>query len=183
MDLGSIFGLPGRPEIRVEEHRNALFRTAYAWTHDRALAEDLAQETVVKALRCAHQLREPERLKSWLFGIMANCWRDHLRALRPNVDIDAIDEECLGTDESPEQACARAEIVEQVRAAVARLPVGQRQVLTLVDLEEFSYADVATVLGIPIGTVMSRLCRARLALRELFRQPDETQARRLRSVK
>jgi RNA polymerase sigma-70 factor (ECF subfamily) len=183
MELGSIFGFPGHPDIRVEEHRDALFRTAYAWTHDRALAEDLAQDTVVKALRCVHQLREPERLKSWLFGIMANCWRDHLRALRPTVDVDAIDEDCFGTDETPEQACAQAQIVRQVRMAVARLPVGQRQVVTLVDLEELSYADVAVVLGIPIGTVMSRLCRARLALREQFRQSEATQVRRLWSVK
>lgn len=168
---------------RVEEQRAALFRVAYAWTHDRALADDLAQETLAKALERAEQLRDPERLRSWLFGIMTNCWRDYLRALRPTADIDALDEALLGSEETPESALARAQIVDRVRCAVASLPVGQRQGLTLVDLEEFSYAEVATILGIPIGTVMSRLCRARLALRGILQQPEVAQGQKLRSVK
>jgi RNA polymerase sigma-70 factor (ECF subfamily) len=114
---------------------------------------------------------------------MANCWRDHLRALRPMTDVDALDEECFCCDETPDAAYDRRETVNRVRAAVARLPVGQRQVVTLVDLEEFSYAEVAATLGIPIGTVMSRLCRARLALRDQLRQPDVVPFPRLRSAK
>jgi RNA polymerase sigma-70 factor (ECF subfamily) len=168
---------------RVEEHRAALFRVACAWSHDRTLADDLAQEAIAKALERAEQLRDPERLRSWLFGIMTNCWRDHLRALRPTADIDTLDDESFGCEETPESALARTQIVHRVRTAVARLPSGQRQVLTLVDLEEFSYADVATILGIPIGTVMSRLCRARLALRDLLRQPEVAPVQRLRSAR
>jgi RNA polymerase sigma-70 factor (ECF subfamily) len=170
-------------EDRLDLHRTALFRVACAWSHDRALADDLVQETLVKALLHADQLRDPERLRSWLFGIMANCWRDHLRAARPTTDIDVLDEECFCSDETPERAYDRGETVNRVRAAVARLPVGQRQVVTLVDLEEFSYAEVAAILGIPIGTVMSRLCRARLALREQLRQPDVVPFPRLRSAR
>jgi RNA polymerase sigma-70 factor (ECF subfamily) len=71
-----------------------------------------------------------------------------------------------GTAPTPEDERATAEIVARVRAAIARLPLGQRQVVTLVDLEELSYAEVALALGIPIGTVMSRLCRARATLRD-----------------
>jgi RNA polymerase sigma-70 factor (ECF subfamily) len=71
--------------------------------------------------------------------------------------------------------------VARVRAAVARLPVGQRQVLTLVDLEEFSYAEVGEILGIPIGTVMSRLCRGRRALRDDLLRVESASA--LRRVK
>jgi RNA polymerase sigma-70 factor (ECF subfamily) len=99
------------------------------------------------------------------------------------MDIDALDEECFCCDETPDAAYDRSEIVNRVRAAVALLPVGQRQVVSLVDLEEFSYADVAAILGIPIGTVMSRLCRARLALREQLRPPDSERFPRLRSAK
>lgn len=183
MRLSSLLHRSRGFQARLEEHRAPLFRVACAWSHDRALADDLAQETLVKALEHADQLRDPERLRSWLFGIMANCWRDHLRALRPTVDIDTLDEDCFCSDETPDVAYSCAEIVVRVRAAVARLPVGQRQVLTLVDLEEFSYAEVAAILGIPIGTVMSRLCRARLALRELLRQADVPQLPRLRSAK
>jgi RNA polymerase sigma-70 factor (ECF subfamily) len=183
MNLGPLFG-PGRAmRSALEAHRAALFRVAHAWTHDRGLADDLAQETLLKAVRCASQLREPERLRSWLFGIMANCWRDQLRARRPTMDIDALDEECFGGEDTPETACVRTQTVARVRAAVARLPNGQRQVLTLVDLEEFSYAEVAAALGIPIGTVMSRLCRGRLALRSLLHEADAARAPVLRSVK
>ena len=163
-------------ESRIEGHRAALFRVACAWSHDRALADDLAQETMARALAHATQLRDQERLRSWLFGILANCWRDHLRALRPSVDIDAVEEDCYCTDPTPEEAYDRREIVVRVRAAVAGLPVGQRQAVTLVDLEEFSYSEVAAILGIPIGTVMSRLCRARLALRDRLQRADAPQA-------
>lgn len=168
---------------RLDPHRTPLFRVACAWSHDRALADDLVQETLVKALEHADQLRDPERLRSWLFGIMANCWRDHLRALRPALDIDAMDEEIFCSDDTPDLAYARSETVKRVRAAVARLPIGQRQVVTLVDLEEFAYAEVAAILAIPIGTVMSRLCRARLALRAELRPADVVELPRLRSAK
>jgi len=170
-------------QARLDELRAPLFRVACAWSHDRALADDLVQDTLVKAMLHAEQLRDPERLRNWLFGIMANCWRDHLRGLRPMVDIEALDEACFCSDETPDMAYDRGQIVIRVRAAVARLPIGQRQVVTLVDLEEFSYAEVAACLGIPIGTVMSRLCRARLALRELLRPPEVVPIPRLRSAK
>lgn len=168
---------------RLEELRTPLFRTAYAWSHDRALAEDLTHETLVRALARGGQLRDPDRLRSWLFGILANQWRDHLRALRPALDIDEMVDECASADPTPDEACGRAQIAARVRGAVARLPMGQRQVLTLVDLEELSYAEVAAALGIPIGTVMSRLCRARGALRELLVQPAAASVGHLRTVK
>jgi RNA polymerase sigma-70 factor (ECF subfamily) len=183
MKLAALLGRLRGIEDQLERHRSPLFRLACAWSHDRTLADDLVQETLVKALAHAGQLRDAERLRSWLFGIMANCWRDHLRALRPDVDIDTLDEECLRCDETPEAVAQRGEIVVRVRAAVGRLPVGQRQVVTLIDLEAFSYAEVAAILEIPIGTVMSRLCRARLALRAQLRQPEVVQLPRLRSAK
>jgi len=81
----------------------------------------------------------------------------------------------------PEGYAERQEAVIRVRTAIAALPLGQRQVVTLVDLEEFSYAEVADIMAIPIGTVMSRLCRAREALRGLLK-PAAAEPR-LRSVK
>jgi len=183
MNLVSLLRRSRGFQARLEDCRTPLFRVAHAWCHDRAVADDLAQETLAKALERADQLRDPERLRSWLFGIMANCWRDHLRAARPTVDIDALDDECVDGAPTPDEACGRAQIVERVRSAVARLPVGQRQTLTLVDLEEFSYAEVAAILDVPIGTVMSRLCRARLALRDQLRQSNVAPLPRLRSAK
>ncbi len=183
MNIVALLGRSRTFEARLAPYRTPLYRLACAWCHDRALADDLVQETFVKALEHAHQLRDPERLRSWLFGIMANGWRDHLRALRPTMDIDALDEECFRCDETPDLAYDRGEIAFRVRAAVAHLPIGQRQVVTLVDLEEFSYAEVAAILDIPIGTVMSRLCRARLALREQLRQTDVVRLQPLRTTK
>ena len=169
MDFLSLFGRPDGLRRRMVESRTALFRLAYLWCHDRALADDLTQDALAKAVAHAHQLRDPARLRSWLYGILANGWRDHLReqarALRRTEDIDTIEEHLLATEHTPEQAASQSQIAGRVRAAIERLPVGQREVVSLVDLEECSYAEVAEILAIPIGTVMSRLCRARASLR------------------
>ena len=167
---------------RIEEHRKALYRVAFSWCHQPALADDLVQETMLRALAGAEALRDPARLKGWLFVIMGNCFRDHLRRQRPAEDLEAIDEEALATVESPDEVHERSRLVSCVRAAIEQLPLGQRQVITLVDLEGFGYAEVAQVLDVPIGTVMSRLCRGRQALRKrLILEPQAVAT--LRSVK
>lgn len=146
---------------RLGDYRGRLYRAAYAWTHDAALADDLTQETLARGLRRIDQLRDPAAFPAWLFGILNNCWRDHLRRERPH---DACIDELMDEGPSAEDRYDQERRTSQVRAAVSRLPMGQRQVMTLVDLEGFSYAEVAQALEIPIGTVMSRLCRARRAL-------------------
>lgn len=151
---------------RMAALRPALYRLAYLWCHDAALADDLTQEALAKAVARMGQLRDRERLRPWLFGILANVWRDHLRALRPGEDIDALEETLVCAAPTPEQQASQAELVAAMRAAVARLPMGQRQVIALVDLEECGYAETAAILAIPVGTVMSRLHRGRAALRE-----------------
>jgi RNA polymerase sigma-70 factor (ECF subfamily) len=124
---------------------------------------------VIKGLKSVHQLKDESVLEAWLFSILHNCWRDHFRRQHPQVDIEEIME--LPADgPTPEQHHADSELVRRVRRAVAALPLGQRQVITLIDLEELSYSAAAQALEIPIGTVMSRLSRARLALRELLHE-------------
>lgn len=150
---------------RLEATRLRLYRLAYSWTHDAMLADDLVQETLAKALKNARQLRDLELFDRWVFRILANCWRDHFRQAREMEDIELTD---LSSDVTPDQEHDQAETVRVVRAAIARLPVGQRQALTLVDLEGFSYAEVAEILEIPMGTVMSRISRARGTLKELL---------------
>lgn len=147
----------------LERARPRLYRVAYAWCHNRALADDLVQDTLTKALQRADQLREPAAQEAWLFSILANCYRDHFRRERDTVDIDDVE---LPHERSPEFEHQEHEIVRKVRAAIATLSEGQRQVVTLVDLEGFSYVEVAQILNIPSGTVMSRLARARAALKE-----------------
>lgn len=169
-----LFG-PFRPGI--EAQRPLLYRIAYAWCHNPALADDLVQETLSKAWTRRAQLRDEAALKSWMVSIMNHCWLDYLRGRRDFDDVDDLQDELESGIESPDACCNRKQVIACVRAAVARLPLGQRQVLTLVDLEEFGYAEVARILDIPVGTVMSRLSRARASLKGLLdsvaEQPTE----------
>ncbi len=160
-----LFG-PLRPSI--EALRPTLYRIAYAWCHDADLADDLVQETLSKAWKRRAQLRDEAALKAWMVTIMNHCWMDHLRKRREFDDIEDWQDEIASGADTPEASCNREQVIACVRSAVARLPLGQRQVLTLVDLEEFGYAEVASILDIPVGTVMSRLSRARTSLKNIL---------------
>jgi len=146
---------------RIANNHKRLYRTAFAWGHDPDLAADMTQEAITKALKRVNQLRDANKLDSWLFGILINCWRDHFRQQRDTVDIDNVE---LTHTNSPEHAQHTQDIVQSVRRSISRLPESQRQVVTLVNLEGFSYTEVAEILNIPVGTVMSRLSRARSTL-------------------
>jgi RNA polymerase sigma-70 factor, ECF subfamily len=165
MDLLDFFLRSREAQSALAQARARLYRVAYAWCHHPALADDLVQETLTKALRKSAQLRDPKARDAWLFTILANCYRDHFRKLR---DMDDIDEIEISHDTTPETESSRTEIVSLVRTTVGRLPEGQRQVVTLVDLEGFSYVEVSQILDVPIGTVMSRLCRARNAMKAML---------------
>lgn len=177
-----LFG-PFRPGI--EAHRPLLYRIAYAWCHDAALADDLVQETLSRAWVRRGQLRDEAALKAWMVAIMNHCWLDHLRGRRDFDDVADWEDELESGADTPEACCDREQVVACVRAAVAQLPLGQRQVLTLVDLEEFGYAEVARILDIPVGTVMSRLSRARASLKSRLdaAMPQASAQPRLRRVK
>lgn len=165
---------------QIEASRGRLYRLAFAWCHDAALADDLTQDVLSRGLDALDQLRDVEKLAGWLLAILHRCWIDHLRGRRDFASEEALAE--LPADApGPEAHAETRETVRRVRLAVDALPLGQRQVITLVDLEELSYAEVAEILGIPIGTVMSRVCRARNALRALL-EPAR-QENRLRCVK
>jgi len=165
MDLLDFFLRSRESQHALEQTRTRLYRVAYAWCHSAALADDLVQEALTKALRKSTQLRDPQARDAWLFTILANCYRDHFRGLREMDDIDEIE---ISHEITPESESSSAEIVGLVRATIARLPEGQRQVVTLVDLEGFSYVEVSQILDVPIGTVMSRLCRARNAMKAML---------------
>jgi len=169
---------------RIAEQRDRLFRIAYSWCHDKTLSDDLTQETMTKALNKYASLKNPDSLNCWLYGILANCWRDHFRRSREMNNIDDCD---FTNDETPESQYERQLITESILSAIEQLPIKQRQVLSLVDLEGFSYAEVATILETPIGTVMSRLCRARKVLThellDLKKQSSDDQTPFIRRVK
>lgn len=183
--MGIFTAWAARAAVRreLEGSRDWLYRIAYAWCRDGALADDLAHEAAEKALRQAGTLRDETRVRAWLLRILANCLTDHVRRRRELVDIELL-ADLPGDFRNPEEAHASAQLASRVRRAVGTLPLEQRQVLTLVDLEGCSYAEVGEVLEIPIGTVMSRLSRARQALRaRLSGLATDALGVRLRSVK
>ena len=146
-----------------------LRRYARAMLGDRAAADDLVQDTLERAWSRFAQWRPGSDLRAWLFGIMHNLRVDQLR--RGVLTTHSLDEEA---DDVPIRATQtdRLEVMD-IEAALRQLPDEQREVLLLVALEEMSYADVAVALGIPAGTVMSRLSRGRERLRQIMegRQP------------
>ena len=170
MNILSLFCGANAFNGQLEKVRPKLYRVAFSWCHNPALADDLVQETLIKALKNSGQLRDPSLLNSWLFSILSNCWRDHYRKHREMDDIDELEDYRNATLTTPEDHHAQTQLASRVWEAVAKLPMGQRQVLTLVDLEEFPYIEVAAILSIPIGTVMSRLNRARQNLKNLLNE-------------
>ena len=125
-------------------------------------ADDLVQDTVERAWRKLDQ-RSGE-MRPWLFSIMHNLHVDQLR--RPGLALQELDDDALLP--APERAPGQAIAIGEMDAALARLPLGQREVILLVALEQMPYEQVAATLDIPVGTVMSRLSRGRDRLRELL---------------
>lgn len=152
----------------MEALRPRLYQLAWSWLHDADRAGDLVQETCLRAMERAGQLKDPDRLLPWAVRIMANLYRDQFRSAREMEDVHALD---LAAEGSVEERVAQAAVVDRVRAAIARLNPDQRMVLTLVDLMGMSYREAAEALDLPAGTVMSRLCRARARLKTLLEAP------------
>jgi RNA polymerase sigma-70 factor (ECF subfamily) len=129
-------------------------------------ADDLVQQTVEKALRNIDSYAPGSRLDSWMFRIMRNTWIDGHRAHRPTVSLDVVDTHTPLTGEDGRDVTENRIYLAQVNKAMDALPEDQRAVLMLVCVEGLRYREVAEALGIPEGTVMSRLSRGRLALAE-----------------
>ena len=150
-----------------------LFATALRLTRNRADAEDLVQDTYVKAFRFADRFTRGTNLKAWLYTILHNTWRNRRRdASRDAVEVDSERVEQAATMdgsaalETPEHILLRATLDADLQAALDELPDAFREAVWLRDVEEFSYAEMAEMLGIPIGTVMSRISRGRRLLFE-----------------
>jgi len=148
---------------RLVELIPRLRRYARALVGDRASADDLVQDTLERAWAKLHLYRRGTDLRAWLFTVMHNVHVNKVRATRATDTLE---------DELPELAQRASQgdalLVRDLDRAIARLPTEQRAVLLLVTLEEMSYEEVARALGIPMGTVMSRLSRAREKLRMMM---------------
>lgn len=162
--------------------RNKLYRIAYSWCHDAALADDLAQEAIFKAIKNAASLRDVGTIDTWLYRILFNCWQDYLRVKGRNVEFVEIHDEAQSEHVDSYQ---QSQIVRRVRSSIEQLPTSLREVVTLSDFAGFSYAEIAEIIDVPIGTVMSRLYRARQALKQQLLDfgSDELVDMKLRRVK
>jgi len=150
-------------------HIDSLYGTALRLTRRAADAEDLVQDTYLKAFRAVHQFVPGTNLKAWLFTILHNTFRNTRRHDGRNpvdVDSDAVERAAGGAPgtESPEQILSRATLDADLQSALDDLPEAFRQAVWLRDVEELTYAEMADVLKVPIGTVMSRISRGRRAL-------------------
>jgi RNA polymerase sigma-70 factor (ECF subfamily) len=150
---------------------DSLYGTALRLTRNVADAEDLVQDTFLKAFRAESQFQRGTNLKAWLFTILHNTFRNRRRdAGRSPIDVDsAVVEQAADVStqrDTPEALLARATLDADLQAALDALPDAFRQAVWLRDVEEFSYAEIAEIVGVPIGTVMSRISRGRRLLHD-----------------
>lgn len=167
-------------EAHALPHLDTVYRVALRLSGDETAAQDLTQETMLKAFRSWHQFREGTNARAWLLTILRNTFINEYRRTQrmgATVDVDDVESFTVFRDvqeTDPEGRFFEQIIDEEVLRAIAALPDEFRETLVLSDLEGLSYAEVAEVTGVPVGTVKSRLFRARQALqRELYRYARE----------
>ncbi len=161
-------------EADALEYVDSLYRTALRLTRVPADADDLVQDTYLKAFRAADSFEPGTNLRAWLFTILHNTARNRARDRSRDavtVDSDVVDQAAdaprpglSAGAEDPETLLIRNTLTPDLQAAVDELPDAFREAVWLRDVEEFSYAEIAQMLGIPAGTVMSRISRGRRML-------------------
>jgi RNA polymerase sigma-70 factor (ECF subfamily) len=151
-----------------------LYNFAHWLTQDRAAAEDLVQETYMKALRGFSSFRQGTNFRAWMYKILRNTFLTTQTGLKAWASV-SLDSDSDGdapiepaVSETPESVLLARVQQETIQNALERLPVKFREIVLLCDLEEMSYQEIGELLGIPLGTVMSRLSRARKAMRVLL---------------
>jgi RNA polymerase sigma-70 factor (ECF subfamily) len=150
-----------RFEATMLPHLDGVFRLTMCLVRDRAEAEDIVQETFAQALQSFHRFQPGTNARAWLLSIMRHVRANRHRARRREpVNLDAELDRIAAREHTP-QHLTEPEVLE----ALATLPPGFQEVVLLCDVEELSYKEIAGVLNVPIGTVMSRLHRARRLLR------------------
>jgi RNA polymerase sigma-70 factor (ECF subfamily) len=163
--MGWLGGSNRSIESLVQAHYEALYRYAFRLSGNAQLAEDLTQETFCQAQGKLHQLRDQAKAKSWLFSILRNAFLHRMRLTKQEkeISLDAIGELPERTpDATPPIDLAQA---AQLQQALDELPEAFRTPIILYYFEEFSYRDIAEEMNVPLGTVMSRLARAKTHLR------------------
>jgi len=159
---------------------DGLYGYAMVLVRNPAEAADLVQETYVRALKAKESLRPSSNVKSWLFTILRNIWLNQLRHKRRAPQIvelegrEAIADVAIETSKDPHAEYESKMEQEKVRNAIQQLPEEFREIILLREYEELSYQEIAAMLDCPVGTVMSRLARARAKLRALLSANEQS---------
>jgi RNA polymerase sigma-70 factor (ECF subfamily) len=161
----------------IEENIPSLRRYAWSLLRNKSDADDLVQDCLVRALDSMDSLRRDSDLRAWLFTIMHNIFASRWRRMRNRARLLAEHTETEAIIAAPQQASAE---MRDVLRGLDTLPDEQREVILLVAVEGFHYDEVASMLGIPIGTVMSRLSRARDRLSQFVQGQDRPMLRRVK---
>lgn len=151
-----------------------LYNFAHWLTQDRQEAEDLVQEAYTKALRGFPSFHQGTNFRAWMYRILRNTFLTSRTGLKATMTVSLEAEEECGAElmvenETPEEILVKRSSAELVQRAIEDLPVHFREILLLCEVEEMSYQEIAETLSIPIGTVMSRLSRAKRTLRDNLR--------------
>jgi RNA polymerase sigma-70 factor (ECF subfamily) len=161
-------------DTTLPAYMDGLYAYAIVLSRNPAMAADLVQETYLRALKAKESLRPDSNVKSWLFTILRNIWLNQLRHERAGPKIAELDSDVnladvsISTSEDPHDLYVRNLQREQVRTAIQQLPIEFREIIILREYEELSYSEIASLLQCPVGTVMSRLARARSRLGALL---------------
>jgi len=156
-------------------HFARLYNFARWLTRDAIAAEDLVQETYMKALRGFSSFQQGTNFRAWMYRILRNTFLTSQSGLKAAATLDIEDDAVpeAATETTPESILLARVEIETLQHALESLPVHYREVILLCDLEEMSYQEIAQALSIPIGTVMSRLSRARRAVRAFLSDRKE----------
>jgi len=163
-----------QPKEVLDQYLDGLYGYAIVLTHNRTEAEDLVQETCVRAIQAMGSLRDNSNVKSWLFTILRNIWLNQLRHRRSVPETIELNPEesspgfYAEAEKDPHALYVSKIESEQVRMAMEQLPIEFREVILLREFQDLSYQEIASFLGCPPGTVMSRLARARSRLRVIL---------------
>ena len=178
-----MFGAKKRRQTFEKEalpHLDALYGMALRLTHDERQADDLVQDSLVKAYRFFHRFEEGSNIKAWLFKVLVNTFYNTVRKeknqrrLELEAEVDSHYDRFLSAStmsgQKAEEVLLDKLVMEKLRAEVEKLPAEFRDAVLLCDLHDFSYKEIADILGCPVGTVMSRLYRGRRLLQKRLYQ-------------
>jgi len=165
-------------------YRNQVFSLAYRMTGNPTDAEDLCQEVFLQAMRKIGSFQGRSAFSTWLYRVTVNRSKDHLRRKKRSPEVlqigdeqpepkASVESELSGKPGGPEESAVSSEAGQLVRAALVKLPIGLRTPLVLHELEGLEYREIARVLRLPVGTVKSRIFRARARLAEILESHKE----------